>query len=314
MPGYVARRLLYSAILFWIVTVITFAIIQQAPGGPAALANPDLTREQIQTLRGVMGLDDPIPVQYGRWLGSLVRGDLGISFNEGRPVRVMIAERLPNTLVLSSVALMLAVTLGMCLGIASAARRDSWIDTAASALGVINLSVPAFWLGIVLILVFAVELGWLPVGGMPRGRDWGLADLGRHLLLPSIVASGFLMANVMRYTRSSLLEVNAQLYVTAARAMGIRERRVLFLHALKNAMLPVVTVIGLGLPQLFAGAAITETVFAWPGIGSLGIAAARTGDFPVVMGITLVVSAIVILANLLTDLSYVLLDPRVRLS
>jgi peptide/nickel transport system permease protein len=136
MPGYVTRRLLYSAILFWIVTVITFAIIQQAPGGPAALANPDLTREQIQTLRGVMGLDDPIPVQYGRWLGSLVRGDLGISFNEGRPVRAMIAERLPNTLVLSSVALVLAVTLGMGLGIASAARRDSWIDTAASALGV----------------------------------------------------------------------------------------------------------------------------------------------------------------------------------
>jgi peptide/nickel transport system permease protein len=314
MAGYLLKRLLQSAILFWIVTVITFVIIRQAPGGPAILANPDLSKKQIETLTVVLGLADPLYVQYGRWIGNVMRGDLGTSFNEGVPVWSLITERLPNTLLLSSVALVIAITLGMGLGILSAVKRNSWLDTFASTLGVLNLSIPAFWLGIVLILLFAVELKWLPVGGMPRARDWSLLELARHLVLPSVVAGGFLMANVMRFTRSSMLEVSDQLYVTAARAMGIREHRVLLVYALKNAMLPVVTVIGLGLPQLFAGAAITETVFAWPGIGSLGIAAARSGDFPLIMGITLVVSFVVIVANLLTDLSYMLLDPRVKFS
>lgn len=314
MAGYLIRRSVQSVILFWIVTVLTFVIIRQAPGGPAILANPDLSKEQMEELAGTLGLADPLYIQYGRWVGGLLRGDFGTSFNEGVPVLSLIAERLPNTLMLSSAALVIAVTLGMGLGILSAVKRNSWFDGFASTLGVLNLSVPAFWLGIVLILLFAVELRWLPVGGMPRSRDWSLIELTRHLVLPSFVAGGFLMANVMRYTRSSLLEVSDQLYVTAARAMGIRERRVILVYALKNAMLPVITVIGLGLPQLFAGAAITETVFAWPGIGSLGITAARTGDYPLIMGITLIVSLIVILANLLTDLSYTLLDPRVKFS
>ena len=314
MAGYLLKRLLQSVLLFWIVTIITFVIIRQAPGGPAILANPDLSKQQMESLTVTLGLADPIHVQYGRWIAGVMRGDLGTSFNEGVPVLSLIAERLPNTLLLSSLALVIAVTLGMGLGILSAVKRDSWVDGLASTIGVLNLSVPAFWLGIALILLFAVELRWLPVGGMPRPRDWSLLELARHLVLPSVVAGGFLMANVMRYTRSSLLEVSDQLYVTAARAMGLRERRVVLVYALKNAMLPVITVIGLGTPQLFAGAAIAETVFAWPGIGSLGINAARTGDFPLIMGITLVVSFIVIVVNLLTDLSYMLLDPRVKFS
>lgn len=312
MVGYLIKRSVQSVILFWMVTVLTFVIIRQAPGGPAILANPDLSKAQMEALTTTLGLADPLYLQYGRWIGGLLSGDFGTSFNEGVPVLSLIAERLPNTLILSSAALVIAIALGMGLGILSAVKRNSWFDGFASTIGVLNLSVPAFWLGIVLILLFAVELRWLPVGGMPRARNWSVFELLRHLILPSVVAGGFLMANVMRYTRSSLLEVSDQLYVTAARAMGIRERRVILVYALKNAMLPVITVIGLGLPQLFAGAAITETVFAWPGIGSLGITAARTGDYPLIMGITLVVSLIVIVANLLTDLSYTLLDPRVK--
>jgi peptide/nickel transport system permease protein len=302
-----------SVVLFWIVTLVTFVIIRQAPGGPAILANPNLTKDQIVNLRGGVGLNDPLYRQYVRWVGHLMAGDLGVSFNEGVPVVELIAERLPNTLVLASAAFVIAVTAGMTLGILGAVKRNTWVDGLVSSVGVLNLSVPVFWLGIVLILIFAVELRWLPVGGMLQASQWSWLDLARHLVLPAIVAAGFLMANVMRFTRSSLLETLGQLYVTAARAMGLRERRVLLKYALRNAMLPVVTTIGLGTPQLFGGAAITETVFAWPGIGSLGINAARTGDFPVIMGITLFVSALVIVANLITDLSYVLLDPRVRL-
>jgi peptide/nickel transport system permease protein len=310
---YIAARLIQSAVLFWVVTVITFVVIRQAPGGPAILADPSLTKDQMATLGSTLGLTDPIHLQYIRWVGHVASGDLGISFNEGVPVSELIAERLPNTLLLGAVALCVALVIGLGLGIISAVKRNSWVDTLASTFGVFNLSVPAFWLAIVLILVFAVELQWLPVGGMPRPGHWSLIELARCLVMPAWVAAGFMMANIMRYTRSSFLEVHDQLYVTAARAMGVRERTILLRLALKNAMLPVVTVIGLGIPQLFGGAAITETVFAWPGIGSLGIAAARTGDFPLIMGITLIVSAVVIIANLLTDLSYLILDPRVRL-
>jgi peptide/nickel transport system permease protein len=313
MSSYLLRRLLQSAVLFLSITVITFAIVRQAPGGPALLANPNLSKSQIVELRSGLGLEDPLYVQYSRWFARLLNGDLGTSFNEGVPVVDLIAERLPNTLLLSSVAFVIAVSLGMTFGILGAVHRGTWLDRILSVVGVLNLSIPVFWLAIVLILVFAVQLRWLPVGGLPDEGERTLLEFARHLLLPALVAAGFMMANVMRYTRSSYLGVSHQLYVTAARAMGLPESRVVLKFALKNAMLPVITVIGIGIPQLFGGAAITETVFAWPGIGSLGIAAARTGDFPVVMGITLVVSAIVVAANLLTDLSYALLDPRVKL-
>jgi peptide/nickel transport system permease protein len=313
MRTYLARRILQSAVLFVLITVITFTVVRLAPGGPAVLANPSLTKDQISKLRGGMGLDDPIPVQYLRWMRRVLQGELGTSFNESVPVTDLIRERLPNTLLLGAVAFVIAVTCGLAFGILSAIKRNTWVDRLFSVLGVLNLSIPVFWLAIVLILVFAVQLRWFPIGGLPDDPDASWLRVARHLVLPAIVAAGFMMANVMRYTRSSMLEVSSQLYVTAARAMGVPEYKVILKLMLKNAMLPVVTVIGLGIPQLFGGAAITETVFSWPGIGSLGIAAARTGDFPVVMGITLVVSAIVVGANLLTDLSYAWLNPRVRL-
>ncbi len=313
MRNYLVRRLLQSVVLFVLITVITFAVIRIAPGGPAILANPNLSKSQITALRAGLGLEDPLPVQYARWMRHVLQGELGTSFNESVPVTALIRERLPNTLLLGAAAFTVAVSCGLAFGILSAVKHNTWLDRLFSVVGVLNLSVPVFWLAIVLILVFAVQLRWLPIGGVPDDPNASWLNHARHLVLPTLVASGFLMANVMRYTRASMLEVSSQLYVTAARAMGNPEWRVVLKYMLKNAMLPVVTVIGLGIPQLFGGAAITETVFSWPGIGSLGIAAARTGDFPVVMGITLVVSAIVVLANLLTDLSYAWLNPRVQL-
>ena len=313
MRNYLVRRLLQSVVLFVLITVITFAVIRIAPGGPAILANPNLSKSQITALRAGLGLEDPLPVQYARWMRHVLQGELGTSFNESVPVTALIRERLPNTLLLGAAAFTVAVSCGLAFGILSAVKHNTWLDRLFSVVGVLNLSVPVFWLAIVLILVFAVQLRWLPIDGVPDDPNASWLNHARHLVLPTLVASGFLMANVMRYTRASMLEVSSQLYVTAARAMGNPEWRVVLKYMLKNAMLPVVTVIGLGIPQLFGGAAITETVFSWPGIGSLGIAAARTGDFPVVMGITLVVSAIVVLANLLTDLSYAWLNPRVQL-
>jgi peptide/nickel transport system permease protein len=313
MRRYVLGRLLQSAILFLLITVITFVLIRQAPGGPAILANPNLSKSQIVELRVGLGLEDPIFIQYGRWITRVLHGDLGTSFNEGAPVTELIAERLPNTWLLSSVAFVIAVVSGMTFGILSAIHKGTWVDRVFSVIGVLNLSIPVFWLAIVLILLFAVQLRWLPVGGLPDQGEGGVLAYARHLAMPALVAGGFMMANVMRHTRSSYLNVSKQLYITSARAMGLPENMVVLRLALKNAMLPIITVIGVSIPQLFGGAAITETVFSWPGIGSLGIAAARNGDFPVVMGITLVVSVIVVVANLLTDLSYAVLDPRVRL-
>src|SRR4051812_32264507 len=210
MRSYLARRILQSAVLFVVITIITFTVVRLAPGGPAILANPNLSRSQITTLRAGLGLDDPIPLQYARWMGHVVRGDFGTSFNESVPVKDLIRERLPHTLVLGAVAFTIAVSLGLAFGIASAVKRNTWIDRVFGVVGVLNLSVPVFWLAIVLILVFAVQLRWVPIGGLPDDPDASWLRYAKHLVLPGIVASGFMMANVMRYTRSSMLDVSSQ--------------------------------------------------------------------------------------------------------
>lgn len=313
MAAYLSRRLVQSAFLYVAVTVATFVLVHLAPGGPAVLADPNITKAQIASGRHSLALDQPLYVQYGTWVSRLLHGDLGISFSQSQPVLDLIRERLPNTLVLGVAALAIALVVGVGLGVASAVYRNTWVDTVATTVALFNLSVPAFWLGIVLIIVVAVDLQLLPASGMHTVGRSDLPDLLPHLLLPAVVASSFLLANVARYTRAGLIEALDQPFILVAQAKGLSQRRVIWLHALKHAMLPIVTVVGLSMPQLFGGAAITETVFGWPGLGRLGIEAAVTADYPVVMGVTLVVSAIVIVANLLTDVSYTLLDPRVRL-
>lgn len=313
MTRYVLSRILQSILLLWVVTVATFLLIQQAPGGPAVLADPTLSRQAAEELAHTLGLSAPVHEQYLSWLGQVLRGDLGNSFSHSVPVADLIRERLPNTLLLGLASLLIALVIGLPLGIVSAIKKNTWLDYLASGITVFNLSIPAFWLGIMMIIIFSVTLGWLPSGGMRTVGSGGVMDVLRHLIMPAFVASAILMARVAWYVRSSLLDALGEDYIRTARAKGLREWRVMVFHALRNALLPVVTIIGLTLPQLFAGAAITETVFAWPGVGRLGVEAAANADFPLIMGITLVVAVMVIVANLLTDLSYGFIDPRVRL-
>jgi peptide/nickel transport system permease protein len=314
MTRYVLSRLAQSFVLLWVVTVVTFLLVQQAPGGPAVLADPSMSREAAEAYSRSLGLGQPVHEQYIEWMSALLSGNLGVSFNHSVPVTQLLLERLPNTLILGLAAFVVALIVGLPLGILSAVKKNTWLDSVGTVITLFNLSIPAFFFGIILIVIFSVTLGWLPSGNMHSVGEDGLYDLASHLILPAIVASGFMMARIARYVRSSMLEVLNEDYVRTARAKGLREWRVLTFHALRNALLPLVTVIGLTLPQLLAGAAITETVFAWPGLGQLGVEAAANADIPLIMGITLIVACMVVLANLLTDISYGLIDPRVRLA
>lgn len=314
MITYIVRRLLQAVVLLFIVSMVTFVLIHKAPGGPALLADPSLSRADVQRISANLGLDAPLPVQYGKWLGHVVQGDLGTSYSNVVPVSALIRSRLPNTVTLTLVALALAVVVALPLGIISALRRHSWIDYLATLLSVIGISIPVFWFGIVLIIIFAVQLRLLPAGDMyTPGAANTLPDRLRHLILPAIVLSTFNLAELTRYMRASMIGVLSEDYIRTARAKGLANRVVVGRHALKNALIPVVTVLGIMIPRAIGGAAITETVFSWPGMGRLAVEGATTRDYPVVMGVTLTVSAIVIASSLVTDVFYAYLDPRIRL-
>ncbi len=314
MLGYIARRILQALALLFVVSLVTFAIIHAAPGGPAILTNPDVSKEQADQMMRNLGLTDPIPVQFWRWFQNVLRGEFGKSYSQGLPVLPLVLERVPASILLAGSALGLAVLVAIPLGILSAVHRYSFLDTLAGAVSVFGLSIPVFWFGIMVIILFGVHLQWLPSGGMyTLGVAFSLADRLRHLLLPALVLATITIAQLERYTRSSMLaEIQAD-YVRTARARGLAERRVLGRHALRNALIPVVTVIGLSFPRLVGFAAITETVFAWPGMGRLAVDSAFQRDYPVIMGVTLLISALVIVCNLMTDLLYGTLDPRITL-
>ena len=314
MRGYVLRRLFQGIVLLVVVSAVIFAIVHSAPGGPALLIHPDMDPTQVKAMERQLGLDDPIPVQYARWIGNAVRGNLGTSYQHSLPTLELLGERLPNTLLLSGVALALAVLLAIPLGTISAVYRYSYLDYAATVTAFAGVSIPVFWLAILLIIVFSVTLGWLPSAGMRTiGVPASAGDLLHHLLMPSLVLATFPLAQLMRYVRSSMVDVLAQDYVRTARAKGLSETAMLCRHALRNALIPMVTVLGVMTPRLLGGAVITETVFAWPGLGRLAVEAAITRDYPVIMGATLLVSSLVILSNLITDLLYVVIDPRIAL-
>lgn len=306
---YVVGRLLQAVVLLAVVSVITFALIMAAPGGPAILYDPSITADEAERIRALLGLDQPAHIQYLRWLGNVIRGDLGTSYTLGLPVAEVIAHRLPATLLLSGASILFAVALGIPLGMLSAVRRNSWIDNAVTAISFMGMSIPVFWYGLMLMILFSVRWRLLPAGGLETDT---VASTLKHLVLPAVVLGTVHMAEITRYTRASMLSVLHQDYIRTARAKGVKETWVLAKHALKNAILPVVTVIGLLLPKVATGSAITEQVFAWPGMGQLAVRAAYQRDYPVIMGVTLVVSVVVILCNLVVDLLYVYLDPRVR--
>ncbi|MGQ0647847.1 MAG: ABC transporter permease [Gemmatimonadaceae bacterium] len=315
MTAFVLRRLGHGLLVLLVVSVATFAIMHAAPGGPSLLADPKLTTAERAVIEQRLGLDQPVSVQYGRWLARSVRGDLGNSFLYQTSNASTIAARIPNTLVLAGTALALSVLIAIPLGVLGASRPGSRLDRVATAGSFTLMAVPAFWLGIVLILVFSVLSRLLPAGGViTEGGGGGLADRVRHLIMPAIVLAAAGTAELLRYTRSATRTALAEPFLRAARARGLPPRLVVWRHAARNALLTVTSVLGLQLPRLVGGAAITETVFSWPGMGRLGVEAALARDYPLVMAVTLVVSMGVVAASLIVDVVQMLIDPRVRAS
>jgi len=273
----------------------------------------DMTEDQRQALARRLDLDRPLHLRYATWLGGALRGDLGRSVNDGRSVSALIAQRLPVTLTLAAWSLAVAVLLGIPLGVAAAVRRNGPVDYAASFVSVIGLAIPSFWFAILLIMLFSVTLNWLPSSGMRTiGMGFDVVDRLRHLVLPVVVLATSALPFMVRYTRSAMLGVIAEDYVRTARAKGVGEGRVHFVHAFRNALIPVVTQVGLLTARLIGGAVVTETIFGWPGMGRLAVEASSGRDYTVIMGLTIVIAAIVVTVNLLVDVAYGLIDPRIR--
>ena len=285
------------------VSVAVFALVHLSGDPVLLMVSPDAPPEVVTTTRHVLGFDRPLYEQFGRYLGNALQGNLGVSLRMNRPVTTLILERLPATLQLTVAALVIAVVVAIPAGIVSAVKRGTLIDRLAMAGAVAGQAVPIFWLSLLLIAFFGVRLRWLPV--------YGSGSLA-HFVLPAVSLSTIIMGRLARLVRSSMLEVLGQDYVRTARAKGVGESRVLAVHALKNAAIPIVTLLGLQFAQLLGGAVVTETIFAWPGIGRLVVEAIFNRDFPVVQGVVLVVSLIFVAVNLLVDLSYAVLDPRIR--
>ena len=315
MARYIVSRLAQSVLLLFLVSVITFLLIHAAPGGPSAvMVDQKLPAAVIKQMRANLGLDQPIPVQYAKWIKAIAHGDFGVSYTDSRPVTADIGDRLPNTLILAGTSFFFSLLVAIPLGIYSARRSHTFIDDFISGTTFIGLSIPVFWFGILLIIIFSVKLHWLPSAGMyTTNQPHTLLDLFKHLLMPALVLAVPNLSTFTRFVRASVLETLNQDYVRTARAKGLSQTAVTYRHVLRNALIPIITIVGLTLPVVVAGASVTESVFGWPGMGRLAVDAAFTRDYPVIMGITILVAAAVILINLLTDLAYVAIDPRVRL-
>lgn len=314
MGRYVASRAVQAAVLLLLVSCVSYAIMNVAPGGPLAvyLHNPQVTPDRIVLLRHQLGLDRPWYDRYAAWLGAIVRGQWGDSYYTGRPVLAMIGERLPATLVLMLSAFALALGLSFPLGIFAATHKYTWGDNLLSSGSFFAWAMPTFWFGLMLQLVLAVHLRLLPVAGMHEIGDTSGADLLRHLAMPAVVLGLGAIASWSRYLRSSVLEVLSRDYVRTARAKGLPRGRVLSRHIVRNSLIPMVTLIGLELPALFGGAVITESIFGWPGMGRLFLEALNNRDYPVQMAGLLLSAALLVCGNLLADLTYAALDPRIR--
>lgn len=298
-----------------LVSAITFLLVNLAPGGPSALMRMDVTPEQRAALSTRLGLDDPVPLRYALWLGGALHGDLGTSLGSSEPVAARIAQRLPNTLLLAGTALAVSILVGIPLGVVAALRRNSVPDFIVALLSVVGVSVPAFWLGIMLILLLSVQLNWLPSSGLAStGNEGDLRDHFVHLLMPAIVLSTTVLPYVVRFTRSALLDVLGQEYVRTATAKGLSRVRVIYGHALRNALVPVISMIGTLVPRLVGGSVVTEAVFGWPGMGRLAVEAANGRDYPLIVGITVIISAVVVVSSLIVDMAFTWLDPRIRLA
>ncbi len=312
--GYVIRRLLGAIPLLLGISLILFTIIHLAPGGPLDmyLENPAVSAEALDQIAKAYGLDQPVPVQYFLWLKSILVGDWGYSIRTGRPVLTEIVLRLGPTLELGGLSLFISLALAIPLGIISASRRGSKLDTTVTLASFAGISIPVFWMALLLQLFFSVKLGWLPSAGYKSIGGGDLFDRLRHIVMPAAVLSLATIASWSRFIRSGMVEVLNQDYIRTAYAKGRSEKAVVVLHALRNAMIPAVTVIAVDFGTVISGAVITETVFAWPGIGRLFMESMDGRDYPMLMGLMMMGSLGIIIANIAADLAYAALDPRIR--
>jgi peptide/nickel transport system permease protein len=294
------------------ISVVVFVMLKLAPGDPAAtLLGIQATPEELARVRRAMGLDQPWPVQFGIWLGNALRGDLGVSYISKKPVAELIATRFPVTLELTIFAMLLAAAIGIPAGVLSASRRYTGLDYFITSFALFGVSMPSFWFGILLILLFSLYLGWLPASGYAPIQH-GLAEHLKHIFMPALSLGLFLSGSLARFTRSSMVETLAQDYIRTGRAKGLAERAIVYRHALKNALIPTVTVLGLQFGFLMGGAVIIEQVFAYPGVGWLVLIAVSQRDYPVVQGVVLLVAAVFAMSNLLVDIAYTWLNPKIR--
>jgi len=316
MNAFVIRRLLGAIPLLLGVSVLSFIFMQLAPGGPDTLLakNGRMSQAQLAAIRKNLGLDEPMLVQLWTWIKNLAQGDLGTSFSQQRPVRDVILEVFPNTLYLMIVAMLISLLMAMIFGIGAAFDQYGWFDNVTSFLAYFGLSMPVFWVGLMLQILFAVKLGWLPSANMHSPTGSGAIDLIRHMILPATTLAIGGVGSWSRYLRSSTLEVLGQDYVRTARAKGLREQTVMIRHVLRNALIPFLTVVAIDIPLYLTGAVVTETVFSWPGMGRLFFDSLGKRDYPVLMGVLLLGAVLIVLGNLVADVLYAVLDPRISLT
>jgi peptide/nickel transport system permease protein len=324
MSTYLIKRVLFMIPLLLGITVICFFVMRLAPGSPTDLQtqmNPKASAEMKERLMSMYELDKPIHVQYWSWLKKLGRGDLGTSFSsDHRPVSDKILERLPITILINFLSLLIIIAVAVPIGVLSAVHQDSLFDKVTAVFVFIGFAVPTFWLALLLMIFFGISLGWLPISGL-RSLNyeylsaWGqLVDLAKHLILPVFISAFGGLAGLSRYMRANMLEVIRQDYILTARAKGLSERQVIYKHALRNALLPAITILGLSVPGLIGGSVIFETIFAIPGMGQLFYMSVMARDYPTVMGILLIGAILTLVGNLIADVSYALADPRIRIS
>jgi peptide/nickel transport system permease protein len=315
MTEFLIRRLLQSLLVLFLVSILTFGLMHLAPGGPVQIflapgQSPAAIQQQIHNL----GLDRPVPVQYWDWLVRFLHGDFGSTFKAPIPVNVLLWPALKNTLILMTTSWLLTLVIAIPWGIYNSTRQYGLSDNVAAVIGYAGFAMPAFWFGIIMQVTFALKLDLLPLSDMyGRGQEGNISSLIQHMILPVIVLVVINLAGYLRYSRASMLDVLGQDYVRTARAKGVTERKVLYKHALRNALIPIITILGLDLPTVVVGATLTETVFNWPGMGRLFVNMAFAREYSVLMAATIVITVVVIAGNLLADILYALVDPRVRL-
>lgn len=318
MKRYMRKRLIQAIPTIIGITVLTYFIMKLAPGGPLAnMISPRMSPEALMRAKEALGYNQPIYIQYFNWVKELFTGNFGYSTNSGQPVLQMILDRLPATLLLTVTAFVISFAVGVPLGVYSATHKYSPGDYGLTIFSFLGISIPSFFFGMGLIYIFAIQLKWLPTSGLYTTVFTGTGfavflDRLRHLIMPAMVMSLANLATVMRFTRSSMVETLNQDYIRTARAKGLSEKAVIYGHALKNSMIPVITIFGLSIPNLFGGAYITEKVFNWPGMGLLGVEAISNRDYAVLMGLTVFTAVLVLIGNLVADLLYSLVDPRIR--